>query len=359
MKAKVAVLVSGGVDSSVALALLKAQGYDVTAFYLKIWLNDELSLLGECPWEEDLSYVRAVCDQLTVPLEIVPLQREYHERVVAYTVEAVKAGYTPNPDVLCNKMVKFGAFLDFIGDRFDYVATGHYAQVKREQGRTYLLTAPDAIKDQTYFLCQLAPEQIRRALFPIGHMAKEQVRALAAEFNLSNKDRKDSQGICFLGKFKFRDFIAHHVGTKRGDIIEYETGTKLSEHDGFWFYTIGQRQGIRLAGGPWYVVAKDTQHNTIFVSRHYYENDKGRNELTISACRWLDGEQPASGNYAVKLRHGPYKHQARVTFCENGDAHIVLHERDQGIAAGQFAVLYDGDVCLGGGVIVHEVVQRS
>ena len=245
-KMKVAVLVSGGVDSSVALQLLKSQGYDVTAFYLKIWLEDELSYLGDCPWENDLSFVKQVCEQLDVPLEVVSLQKEYKDEVVAYTIAEVKAGRTPNPDILCNQRIKFGLFLDKIDPSFEKIASGHYAQVCVKDGIVELLQSPDPIKDQTYFLSHLSQQQLKRVMFPIGHMQKSELRALAHEFNLPNKDRKDSQGICFLGKFKFSDFIRHHLGMQTGKMIESETGTVMGNHDGFWFYTIGQRQGLGL-----------------------------------------------------------------------------------------------------------------
>ncbi len=350
----IAVLVSGGVDSSVALRLLQEQGHTVTAFYLKIWLEDELSYLGSCPWQEDLAFVRAVCEQAQVELEVVSLQKEYWDHVVAYTIAEVKAGRTPNPDVLCNKRIKFGFFLDYLnscGTKFDKIASGHYAQCVDHNGMYQLKKAPDQVKDQTYFLSYLSQEQLARLVFPIGHLDKAQVRAVAQHYDLPNKDRKDSQGICFLGKLKFSDFIAHYMGVQCGDLREYETGTWLGNHDGFWYYTIGQRQGLGLPGGPWYVVAKDTATNTIYISKSYYAPDKQRNTFTINQCNWI---VPPSlhQDLQVKLRHGKLVHACRITpTLQPGKWHVQLAENDQGIAAGQFAVIYDGDMCLGSGVI--------
>lgn len=350
-KIKIAVLVSGGVDSSVALKLLKDQGYDVTGFYLKIWLEDELSYLGDCPWEEDLSYVKQVCEQLEVPLEVVSLQKEYKDEVVAHTIAQVKAGRTPNPDILCNQRIKFGLFLDKIDSSFVKVASGHYAQVREKDGKFELFQSPDPIKDQTYFLSHLSQNQLKRVMFPIGHLQKSELRALAHDFNLPNKDRKDSQGICFLGKFKFSDFIKHHLGTKQGLMIESETGKVMGNHDGFWFYTIGQRQGLGLGGGPWYVVAKDCDKNIIYISRNYYDDEKRRDMFYVENINWLSGAPSDKKNLLVKLRHGAQKYACAVDYDAQGKALVKISDRDQGIAAGQYAVFYDGDVCLGSGVM--------
>ncbi len=347
-----AVLLSGGVDSSVALARLVEQGVPVTAFYLKIWLEDELSFLGTCPWEEDLFYARAVCEKLGVALEVVPMQRFYHERVVSYTVSEALAGRTPNPDIMCNQQVKFGAFLDFIGDRFEKIATGHYAVTREERGRFRLFCAPDPVKDQTYFLAFLSQEQLKRALFPIGDLTKSQLRQEAEQRDLPTKSRPDSQGICFLGKLKFNEFLRAHLGEREGDIIEIESGKKMGTHKGFWFYTIGQRQGLGLSGGPWYVVHKDIERNTVYISRSYYDENKKRDECEIAACNWISGEAPVDRDVEVKLRHGPVRHRARLAALEGERYRVCLLDvQDQGIALGQFVVVYDRNECMGGGVI--------
>lgn len=366
---KIACLVSGGVDSSVALALLKEQGFDVTAFYLKIWLEDELAFLGECPWEEDLEYVRGVTEKLNVPLEIVPFQKEYWERVVAYTIDEVKEGRTPNPDMLCNARIKFGAFYDFliknhnpelvegyvfkggILGNFDKIATGHYAQVEEKNGKFFLKKTPDDIKDQTYFLSQLSQAQLAQALFPIGEYKKEHVRELARKFELPNALRKDSQGICFLGKIPFDKFIAYHLGEKKGPLIELETGKSMGEHSGFWYFTVGQRQGIGLSGGPWYVVKKEPATNTIYISHAEHRKDRARDKFFVGNLNWFNEKPEDGAELLVKLRHGPKEYSCQVQWQDEKTLEVFLKEKDPGVAAGQFAVFYDGQYCLGGGVI--------
>ena len=354
---RIAVLVSGGVDSSVALRFLQQQGHEVTAFYLKIWLEDELAYLGNCPWQEDLDYVTRVCQQANVPLEVISLQREYFDHVVSYAIAQVKMGNTPNPDIFCNRLIKFGLFVDYIEthfkDRFDRIASGHYAQLTEIDGQLYLKKAPDAIKDQTYFLSYLTVSQLKCLMFPIGHLQKSDVRALAQQFDLPNKDRKDSQGICFLGKLKFNDFLKHYLGERPGDKIEYETGNKLGQHKGFWYHTIGQRQGSGLSGGPWYVVDKDPAKNIVYFSKEYYTSDKKRNELIVTDLNWF-GRVPTNGELLVKLRHGPHEHACFIEHRGDNKLKITLTENDQGIAAGQIAAFYDGDICLGAGIISCE-----
>lgn len=351
----IAVLVSGGVDSSVALRLLKEQGHQVHAFYLKIWLEDELAYLGQCPWQEDLDYVHRVCEQAEVPLDVVPLQKEYFDKVVSYAINQIKVGNTPNPDVFCNAFIKFGLFLEYIDTQykgiFEKIASGHYAQIVDIDGKLLLKRAPDIVKDQTYFLSYLSLDQLKRLIFPIGHLNKQQVRLLAQQFDVPNKERKDSQGICFLGKLKFNDFIRHYLGNRPGDKIEYETGKKLGEHNGFWYHTIGQRQGSGLSGGPWYVVAKDPKQNIVYFSKQYYASDKKRNVVTITDVNWFYGFPEQHTNLSVKLRHGPQEHACSLELVGNAQIRLHLSQDDQGIASGQIAVIYDGDICLGAGTI--------
>ena len=348
---KVAVLLSGGVDSSVALRLLKDQGHDVTAFYLKIWLQDEFSFLGDCPWEEDLEFARAVCKQADIPLETINMQTEYWDSVVSYTIAEIKEGRTPNPDMFCNRFIKFGQFINKIDNSFEKVASGHYAKIESINEKFILKTSPDPIKDQTYFLAYLTQQQLSRALFPIGSYKKKQIRELARSYDLPNMIRKDSQGICFLGKIKFSDFIKHHLGELEGEIIDIDTNKVMGKHKGFYFYTIGQRSGLRLGGGPWYVISKDVEKNIVYISKENIIN-RARKEFTVGKFNWIAEEKPADGNYLVKIRHGEHFYNCSLKF-DGDSAKVVSEKEDRGIAPGQFAVFYKDDICLGGSIILE------
>ena len=349
---KIAVLLSGGVDSSVALRLLKDQGHDLTAFYLKIWLQEEYTYLGNCPWEDDLKYARAVCEEIDVPLKVLPLQTQYWDTVVTYTIAEMKAGRTPNPDIFCNSWIKFGEFYKQIDPAFTKIASGHYASVHNENGRYVLSQAPDAIKDQTYFLAYLKQEQLARALFPLGEYSKADVRALAAKYNLANQNRKDSQGICFLGQIKFSEFVKQHLGEKTGDIVDIDTGKAVGTHNGYWFYTIGQRQGLGLSGGPWYVVRKNVERNIIYISQDEHVEQRYQDRFSAVNLNWISGLQPQEGNgYQVKIRHGAHIYGCQLKYVNPEEIEITLDQPDQGIAQGQFAVIYKNLQCLGAGVI--------
>lgn len=348
---KIAVLLSGGVDSSVALNLLVNEGrHDLTAFYLKVWLEDDLAFLGDCPWERDLHYARAVCKQVGVPLQIVSLQAEYLEKVVTHSLTELKIGHTPSPDVLCNRQIKFGEFVARIDERYDKVASGHYAQTEETGGKSVLKRSPDPVKDQTYFLSGLTQAQLKQALFPIGHLNKTEVRSLARKFDLPNKDRKDSQGICFLGKIKYPDFVKFHLSEKPGNIIERDSGRVLGRHRGFWFYTIGQRGGLGLSGGPWYVVKKDIEKNIVYVTHKTHRNRQARDQFTAADLNWISGP-PQKSALQLKLRHGPELIPCQIEPVGETRLSVRISTRDPGIAPGQHAVFYDGQICLGGGVI--------
>jgi len=351
---KIAVLLSGGVDSSVALGLLRKEGgHELRAYYLKIWLEQELAHLGDCPWEEDLEYARATCRKFDVPLEVLPMQAAYRQQVVAHTLRELRAGRTPSPDILCNQRIKFGKFVATAARGFDKVASGHYAQVAEHNGRYLLKRAPDQVKDQTYFLSDLSQEQLRQALFPIGHLRKPQVRALAREFGLPTAERKDSQGICFLGKIKYREFVAFHLGQREGDIVEHDTGRILGKHAGYWFFTIGQRQGLGLNKGPWFVVRKDVESNTVLVSHHSKLEGCARRAFTISQMHWIT-PPGQTRHLSVKIRHTAHLEACRLETLSDAPApqyQVWLSKADPGVAPGQSAVLYDKQVCLGGGRI--------
>ncbi len=348
---KIAVLLSGGVDSSVALRRLQEGRHDLTAFYLKIWLEDELSFLGDCPWEDDLRFAREICESAGVPLEIIPLQTEYYQKVVSYTVRELEAGCTPSPDIFCNQRIKFGAFLERIDASFDKVATGHYARIDQRSGSHRLLKGVDPVKDQTYFLSHLSQEQVARSLFPIGELPKSEVRRLADTYELPNAGRADSQGICFLGKIKFSDFVRHHLGEKLGDIRELETDRRLGEHRGYWFHTIGQRKGLGLSGGPWYVVRKDLERNIVFVSHARDVEQHTRRRFQVTDAHWIVSP-PTREDLQAKLRHSEYVYTCRLRREADRVYTVELDEPDQGVASGQFAVFYDGEECLGGARIV-------
>jgi len=276
------------------------------------------------------------------------MQKEYWERVVEYTVAEAKAGRTPNPDVLCNQQIKFGQFYEVIDNGYEKVATGHYAQAEKTDKGYILSRAPDPVKDQTYFLAQISQKQLSRALFPIGKYNKEEVRGLAQEFNLPNKNRKDSQGICFLGKISFTDFLRHHLGEKPGDFVDAGTRKTVGEHRGYWFYTIGQRQGLGLSGGPWFVVKKDIEKNIIYLAQGYRPDEVYKSGFKVGPIHLITPERgKVGGECQVKIRHGAAMHDCRV----DGNK-ITLKEPVHGVAAGQFAVFYDGDVCLGSAVII-------
>ncbi|OQX29249.1 MAG: tRNA 2-thiouridine(34) synthase MnmA [Spirochaeta sp. LUC14_002_19_P3] len=356
---KIGVLLSGGVDSSVGLGLLKSKYPDarITAYYLKIWLEDELAGLGSCPWEEDLAYARGVCELFGVPLKIISLQREYRERVVSYTVSELKAGRTPSPDIFCNSRIKFGVFFERVSESLDKTASGHYALVRRgEDGLFHIIRSPDRVKDQTYFLSHLTQAQAAQVLFPIGGFAKDEVRAMARSWNLPNQRRPDSQGICFLGKIRYPDFVRHYLGEKEGAIVEPESGRVLGSHRGAWFYTIGQRTGLGLSGGPWYVVGKDTPENVVFAA---HAPDALRAAVSCFEAvnpGWIAAAPVLPARVSLKLRHGPRLISAQISALpedEDGTVRLLvsMDESDRGVASGQFAVFYDGEECLGGAMI--------
>lgn len=351
---RIATLLSGGVDSSVAVHLLKEAGYTPDLFYIKIGSNDDDEL--HCTSEEDIEMATLIARKYGCRLEIVDLHRDYWDNVVAYTIDKVRKGLTPNPDVMCNKLIKFGVFEQRVGKAYDKTATGHYATITERDGKVYLSTAKDPLKDQTDFLAQLDNLQVSKLMFPVGHLMKDEVRRIAAEANLPSAKRHDSQGICFLGKINYNDFIARYLGEKDGPIVEVETGRILGTHRGYWFHTVGQRKGLSLSGGPWYVVGKSVEANVVFVSKGYDTEKQYGREFTMHDFNFIT-DNPWEGqsmpvDITFKIRHTPEFTQGKLYRAGSG-YRIVSEEKLQGIARGQFGVVYDAQshICIGSGEI--------
>ena len=353
---KIAALISGGVDSAVAVHKLVEQGHDVHLFYIRIGRDDGR---GDCSADEDIEICQLIAARYGLPLEVVPLHDEYWNYVMKYALDTVRQGLTPNPDMMCNLIIKFGFFEERWGHEFDLTASGHYASTEIDaEGRKWLTTAVDPVKDQTDFLARITGKQLEHIIFPIGDMPKSEVRRIALETRMPNATRKDSQGICFLGKINYNDFIRRHLGERPGKIVELETGKILGEHHGFWFHTIGQRKGLGLSGGPWYVVKKDTDENIIYVSGGYDTEKQYGRSLHITETRFITldpwADKPCVDvPITFKNRHSPEFIPALLTRTAAGEYNIESAEKVQGIAPGQFAVLYDKDShrCLGSGVI--------
>ena len=346
---KIYVGMSGGVDSSLSAALLVEAGYDVTGVYMKNWSRDLPGLV--CPWADDLADAKRVAVQLGIPFKVFDFEKDYKHLVVDYMISEYRAGRTPNPDIMCNQEVKFGLFLRAaLEDGADMIATGHYAQLETrdEKRETRLLKAKDANKDQTYFLYSVTAEALSKTFFPIGHLTKPEVRCEAEKRDLITAHRHDSQGICFVGNVGIRDFLSQYVETKPGDIIEQETGKKLGRHDGAIFYTFGQRSNLGVGGGlPYYVVGKNMDKNQIYVSSNLNNTEFWRSELKLTDTHWINESPETSRRYQVRLRH-----RAPLIDCEIDGDKIILKTPERAIASGQSAVIYDGEVVLGGGIVL-------
>lgn len=352
---RIALLLSGGVDSSVALYEMVNKGLKPDCFYIKIGPEEEAE--WDCSSEEDLEMATAVAARYGCRLEVVDCHREYWDQVTRYTMEKVKAGFTPNPDVMCNRLIKFGAFDEKRGREYDYIVTGHYAQTETIEGEKWLVTSPDPVKDQTDFLAQIYDWQLRKALFPIGHYMKDEVRMIAEREHLVNAKRKDSQGICFLGKINYNDYLRRYLGENPGDVLELETGKKIGRHRGLWFHTIGQRHGLGFGGGPWYAVKKDVEANVLYVSKGYEPHTAYKKVFPIHDFHFLT-EKELPENVTFKIRHTPEYHPARLEKTARGCYTVVAEEMIQGVAPGQFCVIYDKEHhrCFGSGEISIEVM---
>ena len=353
----IAALLSGGVDSSVVVHLLCEQGYKPTLFYIKIGMDGAEYM--DCSAEEDIEMSTAIARKYGLSLEVVDLHKEYWENVAAYAIDKIKKGLTPNPDVMCNKLIKFGCFEQQVGKNFDFTATGHYATTIRQDGKTWLGTAKDPVKDQTDFLAQIDYLQVSKLMFPIGGLMKQEVREIASRAGLPSARRKDSQGICFLGKINYNDFVRRFLGEREGAIIELETGKKVGTHRGYWFHTIGQRKGLGLSGGPWFVIKKDAEENIIYVSHGYGVETQFGSEFRINDFHfitenlWKDAGKEI--DITFKIRHTPEFTKGKRVQEEGGQFRILSSEKLQGIAPGQFGVIYDEEagICVGSGEITR------
>ncbi|WP_291581739.1 tRNA 2-thiouridine(34) synthase MnmA [Bacteroides sp.] len=352
----IAALLSGGVDSSVVVHLLCEQGYKPTLFYIKIGMDGAEYM--DCSAEEDIELATVTARKYGLPLVIVDLHREYWDNVAAYAIDKIKKGQTPNPDVMCNKLIKFGCFEQRVGKDFDFTATGHYATILQKDDKIWLGTAKDPVKDQTDFLAQIDYLQVSKLMFPIGHLMKNEVREIALKAGLPSARRKDSQGICFLGKINYNDFVRRFLGEKEGAIIELETGKKIGTHRGYWFHTIGQRKGLGLSGGPWFVIKKDIQDNIVYVSHGYGVETQFGNEFSLGDFHYITDnpwrESEAEGvDITFKIRHTPEFIKGKL-FREENHYRILSSEKLQGIAPGQFGVVYDesAGICIGSGEII-------
>ena len=353
---EIAALVSGGVDSSVTVHLLKEQGFEPTIFYIKIGMEDEHGYI-DCPSEEDIEITTYIAKKYGCKFEIVSLQQDYWEKVVDYTIQSVKRGLTPNPDMMCNKLIKFGTFEERYGKDFDKISTGHYATTTERNGKVYLSTAADKVKDQTYFLGQINYLQVSKLMFPIGGLQKKEVRDIASLCKLPSAYRKDSQGICFLGKINYNDFIKRYLGEKQGNIVEFETGKILGKHNGYWFHTIGQRKGLGLSGGPWFVVKKDIEQNILYASNGYDPETQYGTTVNLAGFDFITDNPWDTAidkqEIQFKIRHTP--DFTKGSLDKIGDIYrITSNDKIQGIAAGQFGVIYDdkAEICIGSGMII-------
>jgi len=376
-KLRVFVGLSGGVDSSVAAALLKEQGYDVVGVYMKNWSQD---LPGfPCPWKEDYQDAKRVAVQLGIPFEMFDFEKEYRRKVMDYMIEGFKAGITPNPDIMCNQEIKFKLFLDSALEKgADLIATGHYSRVEnaasqqstvnsqqsknslrqttddRRQTTASLHMAADANKDQTYFLYRVTEEALKRTLFPLSDYTKPQVRALAKKFRLITATKKESMGICFVGKVGIKDFLKQYVKEKPGAIIDV-SGKEIGRHEGAIFYTIGQRHGLDVGGGmPYYVTGKDMVKNEVYVSNNLDDIKLWTKELTLTSLHWINGKPDLAKTYHVRTRHRAPLIKCTLANVKGQTTHILVRMEDEVRAAtpGQSTVIYDGDRVIGGGIII-------
>ncbi|HHU60727.1 MAG TPA: tRNA 2-thiouridine(34) synthase MnmA [Natronincola sp.] len=348
---RVVIGMSGGVDSSVAALVLKEAGYDVIGVFMKNW--DEVDEHGICTADADYDDVRRVCDQIDIPYYTVNFEKEYWDRVFVYFLNEYRNGRTPNPDVMCNKEIKFKAFLEkAMHLEADFLATGHYSRIGEEQDKFTLLRGLDQNKDQSYFLYTLGQEQLSRSLFPIGHLDKDQVRQKALRANLVTAKKKDSTGICFIGEKNFKEFLLQYLPAQPGDMRTLD-GELKGRHDGLMFHTLGQRKGLGIGGEgePWFVVGKELETNTLLVAQGQDHPALFSVGLSANELSWVKGDAPGeSWECTAKFRYRQPDQKVRVKLTETG-VDVVFYQKQRAITPGQAVVFYDGDVCLGGGTI--------
>jgi len=347
---------SGGVDSSVAALLLKQQGYDVIGIFMKNW--DETDEFGHCSAEADFQDVRRVCDQLEIPAYSVNFEEEYAEKVFKYFLDEYKNGRTPNPDVMCNREIKFGEFLDKALELdADYIATGHYARVNYADGEYQLLRGVDNNKDQSYFLNALNQYQLSKAMFPIGHLTKPELRRIAEEAGLATAKKKDSTGICFIGERDFKEFLSKFLPAQPGEIRTFE-GEVIGAHQGLMYYTLGQRKGIGIGGQgtgePWFVADKDLEKNILYVAQGVDHPSLYSKGLLATGLNWInqkDKVKEKSFTCTAKFRYRQPDQNVTVIIGDEDTCEVIFEKPQKAITPGQAVVFYDGDVCLGGGTI--------
>ncbi|BBA37264.1 tRNA (5-methylaminomethyl-2-thiouridylate)-methyltransferase [Methylocaldum marinum] len=358
MLQKVVVGMSGGVDSSVTALLLLEQGYEVIGLFMKNWEEDDDT--GLCTAPQDFADAQAVCDKLGIPLHAVNFAAEYWDEVFEVFLSEYRAGRTPNPDILCNQQIKFKAFMDYATDLgADLIATGHYARVESRDGGYALLKGIDQKKDQSYFIYTLGQSQLSRVLFPIGGMEKPEVRKYAEQAGLSNHQKKDSTGICFIGERRFKEFLQRFLPAQPGEIRTPDGGV-VGQHDGLMYYTLGQRQGLGIGGmkgaseEPWYVLAKDLERNVLVVGQGHDHPMLFHTELEAGSLSWVRGRVPETpARCSAKVRYRQPDQSCTVEIIDEQRVRVVFDRPQRAITPGQSVVFYQGEECLGGGIIEH------
>ena len=364
---KVLLGLSGGVDSAIAAYLLKEQGYEVTGCFMRNWdalangdyLGNPTINNSQCPQEKDYDDAVKVAEKLEIPLIRIDYIKEYWDNVFKYLIDEYNKGRTPNPDIFCNKYIKFGPFLDYAKEHgFDYIAMGHYAKRVDKDGKTYLLKAHDKSKDQSYFLSQISQYQVSSCLFPLGDIDKVEVRRIAHELNLESvMDKKDSTGICFIGERNFKEFLKNYIPATKGNIVDIETNRVLGTHEGAMYYTIGQRKGLGIGGihgeeaKGWFVVGKDVKKNIVYVAsgdESGYLYSKG---CTVTNLNWITNIPEVNQRLNAKFRYRQVDNAVIISEITDKQITLKFVEPIKAVTPGQAAVIYDGEVCLGGGLI--------